>query len=250
MSDCLLVDAGNSRLKWAISRHGILSECRAFNHSGDEIQKLFSQWSELHYVPSRVLLASVADESLGLSLMGWIKEAWQLPVEIATVEAVAFGVKNCYARVDRLGVDRWAAMIAARQLQSGAVCVIDCGTATTIDAIDARGQHLGGLIMPGLDLMRVSLINNTAGIGAYGVSDRESMLACDTLSAVNGGSLQATLGFIERTQREIHKIIKTSFATVLCGGGATDLLPLLSGDVRHEPDLVLKGLNIIAMTKV
>ena len=249
MSDWLLIDAGNSRLKWAISRDGVLSECRAFDYSASEFQEIFSQWSDLPRVPSRVLLACVAEVSLEQALLKWFKETWNLPVEIAVAEAEACSVINCYARVDRLGIDRWVAMIAARQLTSGSVCVIDCGTATTVDAMDAEGQHLGGLIIPGLDLMRSSLIKNTAGIGSDGVVAGKSFLACDTLSAVLGGSLQATAGFIERTQNEICKMINTPLTTLLCGGGAAHLLPLLTGDIRHEPDLVIKGLNIIAMSK-
>jgi len=75
------------------------------------------------------------------------------------------------------------------------------------------------------------------------------LLARDTQSAVSGGSLQATAGLVERLQREVGEFIGVPMMTIICGGNAPDLLPLLPGNVRYEPDLVLKGLNIIAMSK-
>ncbi len=249
MPDCLLIDAGNSRLKWTISHDGILSGIESCGYSSDQLPALFSQWQKLSCRPSRVLFASVTDVSLAKPVIAWIEKCWGLSVEIISAKAEQCGVKNCYTQKERLGVDRWLVMIAGRQLVSGVVCVVDCGTATTVDVVDTNGLHLGGLIVPGVDLMSASLIDNTAGIRGDGDTGYSGLLACDTLSAVQGGSLQATVGLVERVQREIRTMIKVPFTTLLCGGAAADLLPLLSSDIRYEPDLVLNGLNIIAMTK-
>ncbi len=249
MSDCLLIDAGNTNLKWAVSHNGEMSVAQRMAYADKDLVQALSQRWPLAIPPKRVLLASVTTELRVRALKDWVQKSWNLPLEIISAQAQACGVVNGYAQPDQLGADRWAALIAARYLLSGAVCVVDCGTATTLDVINAEGRHLGGVIIPGLVLMRSSLLENTARIRDDASGAAEVLLARDTQSAVSGGSLQATAGFVERLQREVQKIIGVPMTTILCGGSAPDLLPLLPGDVRYQPDLVLKGLNIIAMSK-
>ncbi len=249
MSDCLLIDAGNTNLKWAISHNGEMSVAQRVVYPDKDLVKVLSQRWLLATPPKRVLLASVTTEFRVRALKDWVQNSWNLPLEIISAQVQACGVVNGYVQADQLGADRWAALIAARHLLSGAVCVVDCGTATTLDVINAEGRHLGGLIIPGLGLMRSSLLENTARIRDDTCDAADVLLARDTQSAVSGGSLQATAGLVERLQREVGELIGVPMTAIICGGNATDLLPLLQGNVRHEPDLVLKGLNIIAMSK-
>jgi len=249
MSDCLLIDAGNTNLKWAASHNGVISAVQRIAYPDKDLVKALSQRWPLATPPKRVLLASVTTEFCVRALKGWVQKSWNLPLEIISAQAQAYGVMNGYAQPDLLGADRWAALIAARHLLSGAVCVVDCGTATTLDVIDAEGRHLGGLIIPGLGLMRASLLENTARIRDDTSGAADVLLGHDTQSAVSGGSLQATVGLVERLQRVVGELIGVPMTTIICGGNAPDLLPLLPGNVRYEPDLVLKGLNVIAMSK-
>ncbi len=247
MPDCLLIDAGNSLLKWAFSRNGEMSAVGQVDYADNEFMATLSQPWSLPTPPQRVLLASVVSAGRVQALRSWVETFWHLPLELVSAQARACGVVNGYAQPEQLGADRWAALIAARQLLSGAVCVVDSGTATTLDVMDAEGRHLGGLIVPGVGLMRASLFNNTAGVRGDVDAAAGGLLATDTQAAVSGGSLQATAGLVERLLREVRAMFGVPLTTILCGGAAPDLLPLLPCEVRHEPDLVLKGLNIIAM---
>ncbi len=249
MPDCLLIDAGNTNLKWAVSHNGEMSVAQRVAYPDKDLVKVLSQRWPLATLPKRVLLASVTTEFRVRALKDWVQKFWNLPLEIISAQAQACGVVNGYAQPDQLGADRWAALIAARHLLSGAVCVVDCGTATTLDVINAEGRHLGGLIIPGLGLMCSSLLENTARIRDDASEAADVLLGRDTQSAVSGGSLQATAGLVERLQREVGKFIGVPMTTIICGGNAPDLLPLLPGNVRYEPDLVLKGMNIIVMSK-
>jgi len=249
MPDWLLIDAGNTNLKWTVSRNGEMSSVGRMAYPDKDLVKSLSSLWPLATPPQRVLLVSVATEPRVQALKNWVQKSWRLPLEIVSAQARACGVVNGYVQADQLGADRWTALIAARHLLSGAVCIIDCGTATTLDAINAEGRHLGGLIVPGLGLMRASLLENTARIRGDVGGAADVLLARDTQSAVSGGSLQATAGFIERLQRQVSEMIGAPLTTILCGGNAPDLLPLLPDEVCYEPDLVLKGLNIIAMSK-
>ncbi len=249
MSDWLLIDAGNTNLKWAVSRNGKLSAARQMAYLDKDLVKSLPSLWPLGIPPQRVLLASVIAEDRVQALKRWVQKSWHLPLEIVSAQTEVCGVVNGYAQAEQLGADRWAALIAARHLLSGAVCVVDCGTATTLDVLDTEGRHLGGLIVPGLSLMHASLLENTAGIGCDAGDAPATLLASDTQSAVSGGGLQATVGFVERLQRQVGEMLGVPLKMILCGGNAPDLLPLLPGPIYYEPDLVLKGLNIIAMSK-
>ena len=250
MPDCLLIDAGNTNLKWAISQNGEMSAVEQMGYADNDFMAALPQLWSLPTAPQRVLLATVTSKERVQALRRWVESSWHLPLELVLARAQACGVVNGYAQPGQLGADRWAALIAARHLLPGAaVCIVDCGTATTVDVMDAEGRHRGGVIVPGLGLMRASLFKNTAGVRGDVNAAAGGLLAGDTQVAVCAGSLQATVGLVERLQREVGEMLGVPLSVILCGGDAPDLLPLLSGAVRHEPDLVLKGLNIIAMNK-
>lgn len=246
MTETLLVDVGNSRLKWATSRQGELSPVQTHVHrGGSDLAPVFACWAQVP-TPARVLLACVGPDALGRALGQWCKTHWGLTPELVETRAVACGVRNAYAEPRRLGVDRWAAMIAARRRFPGALCVVDCGTATTVDVLDAAGLHCGGLIAPGPRLMRQALQTNTAAIGEADALPVIDWLASDTAAAVAGGALAATAGFVERVARQAEAHFPAGLTVVLSGGFSADLLPLLQIEFQREEYLVLEGLNIIA----
>jgi len=159
-------------------------------------------------------------------------------------ERTAFGLHSAYGRPRNLGVDRWIAMLGARAEWKTALCVVDTGTAVTIDAIDKSGQHLGGQIVPGIRLMGDALRRETSDIGAARSSSRDPgdlPFASSTGQAVSFGAMNAVCGAIERS---IRKLRSTGLrpTVVLTGGDASRILKQLDGKLFHRPNLVLSGL--------
>ena len=167
-------------------------------------------------------------------------------VRFAHSQKAAFGVTSSYRQPRRLGVDRWAAMIGARAESKSALCVVDAGTAVTIDALDRHGQHLGGQIIPGLHLMARSLKSDTDGIAGVRVRPADpgtgmALFANRTERAIQTGALNAICGAIERAVR-IMRAEGLRPRIILTGGGASRILKQLDGKVLHRPNLVLQGL--------
>ncbi len=246
----LLVDAGNTRIKWAVLENGVLHSGGAIlRHGGaDGVDPLSAPWAALT-PPRRLLIANVAGAEFAASFGAWTQRIWGLQAEFVSAQAKGFGVTNGYTEPQLLGVDRWLALVAARRLVKGPVCVVDCGTALTIDVMEKNGEHLGGLIVPGLVLMRRVLLEKTAGIGpAMGdISSRDvPLLAQDTRGGVMGGTLYAAASLIERIVRDADESVGGGMTCILTGGDADTIRPLLSADFRFEPELVLQGLAIVA----
>ncbi len=243
----LLIDIGNSRIKWALTD---AEDWQAGNpllrgkHAFKDIAR--PAWKDLE-PPERVIVACVAGDDYAKSVKTWIKRRWKIDPEFIKTDAQNCGVTNAYPDPERLGVDRWASLIAAHALYDAPVCIVDCGTAITIDAVAADGKHLGGLIVPGLDLMISSLTSQAPGIELDKAMQQEvSLLGRDTESAVKGGTLYSAVALIDRVYNDISDELGRSTVSVITGGDAGRILPLLSKQPDHEPDLVLRGLQIFA----
>ncbi len=268
----LVVDAGNTRIKWAIfTRRAGMHKCRQRQdagsdqgvldnaaqaerppHSADHFQTFAAQhWTPL-VRPARVVVANVAGADFGATLAAWVKQTWDIEAEFVVPQRNACGINNAYLDPQKLGVDRWASMIAAHRNIKGAVCVIGCGTAITFDVLTASGEHQGGLIVPGLTLMRRALLENTQDIfnkmgdGMDDESSQTAILARDTQGGVNGGTLYTVISVIDRVTADLAAELGKGMTRVITGGDAPALLPLLAGSYRHEPLLVLQGLSMIA----
>jgi len=165
----LLIDIGNSRIKWCLynSVENEFGLEGAMLRDNSELPALFSEhWSDLDK-PDRVVISNVSGQQLAESIDEWVDKKWQMKTEYVKTEASSHGVSNAYSDYQELGIDRWMAIIAGWQRfrqERKAVCVVDCGTATTIDGISASGQHLGGFIIPGYTTMQEMLVNNTSDI--------------------------------------------------------------------------------------
>lgn len=240
-----LVDIGNSSIKWADYKPGILAGSESFLRTQSGIaEDLDSIWGDA-LSPRQLICCSVAGEAFEQEFSQWCKQVWDLqPVFIRAVEQ-GFGVTNAYTHADRLGADRWVAMVAVHQLTPGASCVIDCGTATTIDVLQADGQHLGGLILPGLRLMADSLSARTQIIIEESEGDNTTLFARNTADAIHGGTLYAQVATLDRVYSDVEQALEMPVNRVITGGNASEILPLLSGEPQFMPDLVLQGLMII-----
>ncbi len=237
----LLVDIGNTRLKWALLEDVIPGTQHAMVYRTNELaDQLTDEWRGLD-APCTVHIASVGQRKVTNALVEWLKKQWACPVEELQVGQRCCGVVNGYKRPESLGVDRWLAMVAAYGLVNAAVCVVDCGTALTCDVIDSRGRHLGGVIAPGLEMMRHSLLERTAGIDFNAPLQSVAPWGRDTTSCVLAGGIQASIGMIERVVQQLQRQLKEPVVTVLTGGDAESLLPWLSVNHRYESNLVLQG---------
>ena len=162
-------------------------------------------------------------------------------------QASLCGVTNAYQAPERLGTDRWANLIAAHAYYPGPAVIIDCGTAITIDALDAAGKHLGGLIVPGMDLMSAALVGNAAGIELKEPESQSvSLLGSSTESAVAGGVLYTAVALVDRVCQDLRAELGHATKMLLTGGDAGRILPLLGNRPRHDANLVLKGLSVFA----
>jgi type III pantothenate kinase len=226
----LCLDAGNTRLKYGIFDSGGWRKQGTLDYQafGDLVTELPEQ-------PVRIVACNVAGEVVRLRIEA-LANRLNLPLDWLTSSAAACGVTSGYDTPGQLGADRWAALIAARALHEGPCVVVMAGTATTIDALDGDGLFHGGLILPGLSLMRAALAGNTAGLPHAAGHYRPQPTNTD--DAIVSGAIHATLGAIER----LHATLRGDALCLLSGGAAAELAPHLGLPHRLIDNLVLEGL--------
>ncbi|MGH8235480.1 MAG: type III pantothenate kinase [Steroidobacteraceae bacterium] len=243
----LLIDIGNTRIKWARFEGGTLQPQSAAPHA---------DWSVATFVATvlradradHVLVSNVAGTRMADVVRTGVAQTWQGEAKFVASTPLAGGIRNAYPQPAKLGVDRWLAMIGAHALERGAVCVVSVGTAMTIDGIAADGLHLGGVIVPGPDLMVTSLLKNTSDIAerARQGDTSDGLFADNTLGAIRQGSEHALAALIERAVGVMRRTLHET-PTLLVTGGASDRVEQAIGlPYRVVPDLVLQGLAVLA----
>lgn len=240
----LLADVGNSRIKWVSGERGEFQARGRAAHGEESWAELAARlWANLPR-PDRVIIVSVAGPEVRAALTAWIRQTWTIEAEFVVSTAAACGIRNSYAEPARMGADRWVAMIAARALLGPQNCyVVDCGTAVTIDALAAEGRHLGGVIVPGMRLMREALYRETRQIPPEAGDAR--LFGQNTRDGVWGGALYAVASAVDGITDRM--IASHGPGVRLLTGGATEVvLPHLQGDYRLEPDLIFTGLRVLA----
>ena len=242
----LLFDVGNTRLKWGVLENGHLKKTGSVTHDTLRESGFAVLTTHLPKQVDCVLASNVAGQTFATRLAGVIGIHCNRDVHFAHAEKSGFGVTNSYRRPRRIGVDRWVALIAARAELASAVCVVDAGTAVTIDAMDKEGMHLGGLIIPGLALMATSLHVSTGEIplvkaGRKSLTAGDGLFANTTGGAIQNGALAAVAGAIDRSIAALRRAGLRP-KVMLTGGDASRILKELNGNVLHRPHLVLQGL--------
>ncbi len=238
----LLVDIGNTRLKWIALEQGlIIKRGHLLHHGIDPAQWGDRLWRQLPR-PRQIIVANVAGSEVAAALDGWCLERWQLRPQFIRSEASRFGVHNAYQVPESLGVDRWVAMIGSHHLLARDCTVIDCGTAITIDALNAAGQHLGGVILPGLRLMHRALYHRTSQIPEQEMGE-VVVLGNNTRDCVWGGTVHAIAAAIDRLTDYMARTMDGPVCHLLTGGNAPALMPFLERNYRPEPDLIFLGLR-------
>lgn len=247
----LLVDIGNTRVKWGVQRAAQPGRVRALTHRGDGAALV----AVVRAAPGdidRVVAVCVAGARLERALAAAVRERFGLRVEFVRSARLAAGVRNGYREPWRLGADRWVSVIAAHAEARGRpVLVANVGTALTLDLVSGQGRHRGGAIAPGPGTMIASLLNGTHGIRsrARGARSRgtraRGLFASDTASALEAGALFAAAALVDRAVVEV-RAVGTRPLVLLTGGGAAQLRTHIKSEVRVVPDLVLRGLGILA----
>jgi type III pantothenate kinase len=245
----LLVDIGNTRIKWSVLRGDRLGRQKALDHAGvtarDLKRQLFARTPGL----TRVIAASVAGTRLNRMLAATCRRETGLACEFVASARNAAGLTTRYKEPWRLGVDRFMAVIAAYHMaRARGACVIDLGTAMTIDLVDPLGIHLGGAIVPGPELMVSSVLKNTVGIAkrARGSLASKSLFAQDTRAAIHQGARYAAAAIVDRAVAEAQRTLQRTPLVLLTGGGAVQIEPLLQCSHVSVPDLVLRGVALRA----
>jgi type III pantothenate kinase len=247
----VLFDIGNTRLKWGVlTASGEVAGAGYRTHKECESDNYAAVLDTLPGDIDRVVAANVAGRRVAADLSRAIDEKAGIDIDFATSRAEACGLTNGYDEPARLGVDRWAACVGAwTRYPDEALLVVDAGTATTLDAIDSSGQHLGGLILPGLTLMGRVLDTATSGIGTDGAGaddpEPENLFGRTTDQAVRSGALAAICGAMERACRVLEGIDQVP-RILLTGGDARRIQRQWHYTVENRPDLVLEGLAALA----
>lgn len=229
----LCLDSGNTRLKWGLHDGSRWLEQGAAGHDdAAALPALTQRWPR----PAQVLLANVAGPAAVARIVAGLG-AWAPALREVRSEAQRAGVTNLYRHPERLGVDRWCALIGARARTSDACLVVMAGTATTIDTLDADGRFLGGLILPGSDLMRRALARDTAGL-QLAEGEWAATPQC-TEDAIVSGAIEAQAGAIERAFARLPAPAKQC---LISGGNADVLLARLAIPCVRAQNLPLEGL--------
>lgn len=269
----LLIDSGNRRVKWATSDQINAAVCAPTSntsaldnrisaqiintHSSERVGQLSMQFKKLP-VPESVWVSCVSSESVKTDIVKICNVIWNLSPICIRAEADAMGVENCCENPAAIGVDRWAANIAARHIAGAQpLVVIDAGTAVTIDYVDSAGRFLGGVILPGVATMIESLNSATAqipdGIQSYNTKQMPKQVPknihyinTNTRSAVENGVMLAVVAGIDQAITH-HLATKDRELKVIITGGDAELIAGLSiYDMKYESNLVLNGLLLLS----
>jgi type III pantothenate kinase len=267
----LLIDAGNTRIKWALAE-GMTRCAQASGFAGNVSESDGEEWTCRGELPTGLadkLSRVIGEQFARLNPVAKMKDINQIWVSNVAGEEVSkqirsmsagistqpyfavarvsqCGVRNGYSNASQLGSDRWAALISAWDIVKGKCLVVNSGTATTIDSLSGRGEFVGGLILPGLELMQQSLFDATDQLKS--TQGEYVQYPLNTADAVYSGAIQAICGAIER---QYILLEDDSAPLILSGGTAVLLQPYLNQKLFKVPprvvdDLVLRGLLLMS----
>lgn len=242
--NAVVVDLGNTRWKMAVVAVGGIGPVTSGSYGAED--ELLVAMSQLPGRLHRVLLASVLEPDRTERISERIQQALGLAVtQIRSTDRMP-NVCAGYRKPEQLGVDRLLAMVAARAQHAGPLCVVDAGTAVTVDFVDQHGQHLGGFILPGVRMFRDCLLSNTS-IPRDGEIDEQAILGRDTPTAVALGARLAVAGLVERfTSGSAALFPGRAMQVVIGGGDAERFIGLLPQPCSKLDHLVLRGLAVLA----
>jgi type III pantothenate kinase len=249
----LLIDIGNSRMKWAWSSAEGLIRFGQTTHRNRDFSAALAELLHGSTPPVEVRVANVAGPAAGALLNEAVYERFRVRPVFARSPDSAYGLKSGYRSPGQLGIDRWLAMCAAWQKLSCPLCVVDAGTAITIDTVMADGAHSGGLILPGIRLMAAALRQETGDLdrvaGPALPQDISALpmqggaLGVDTAGAIQLGATRAIMALVADCLSRLNAEVDGAKLAITGGDGAW-LAGLLGVPAACYPNLVLEGLAL------
>jgi type III pantothenate kinase len=244
----LLLDVGNTNIKAGVMREGVMTPLGSIQHRNLGLGPALDQADRIPGRISNIVICSVAGPAIRRELEAAIRDHFGLEPEFIVATREACGVTNGYPEASRLGADRWAGLIGAHARGYEVACLIDAGSALTVDGL-VKGRHIGGLIAPGVGMMRGALFSETGNLRALSEQPLEggmALFATDTHESIVRGTLLAAASLIHRSREEMARQVGRAPTLLLSGGDAERLLPLLDETVHHLPHLTLEGLARLA----
>jgi type III pantothenate kinase len=245
----LVIDVGNTRLKWAWLSSTGLSDQQAVVHRDAKPGMWTTALFDSGQKPRRVLVSNVAGPGMAKMLTRLARKNFRIDIEFITAAREFQGLTNGYLDPSLLGADRWLALIGAWTKARSALCVVDAGTAVKVDGVNAKGQHLGGLITPGIHMMREALMSKTGDIAkaaSHSTPSLAGVLANNTIAGVSRGAVFALAGMADRAAEVIAQSTGTPPKLFITGGDASMITGTMRAHGEVVPDLVLQGLAVIA----
>ncbi|WOH36909.1 type III pantothenate kinase [Thalassotalea fonticola] len=233
----LLIDVGNTRVKYALVENNQLSN---INHcSTFDFLKLLSSFNHI----SSIIIASVSNQLFSQEIHTWA-DSEDIYIKALSTEAESFGIKNSYKNYNTMGVDRWLAVIGAELLYPNEnILIVDAGTAITFDLLDKYKQHQGGWIIPGVDLMMQALCKNTDNVFAQPGEIEVLAFGKNTSDNVNLGcwstATAAVHGAVAMTKNTEHSVERVIFT----GGNGSDLNRLGQFKMDYIDNLIFIGMQ-------
>ncbi|ALS97269.1 type III pantothenate kinase [Lacimicrobium alkaliphilum] len=231
-NEYLCLDIGNSRVKFAmVTANEIL--CTGNLDDDNHLQKLLEQCKGVY-------IAAVGQPERLTRIMKTIKASHRPCQELHT-SAQAFGLHCAYSNPAKLGLDRWLVMLGARRHSSKAFAVLDFGTAITCDFVDHNGQHHGGWICPGIQMMRQSLMQKTAQVTVNQQQWYPGNIGKDTEECVDSGCLALAKGLFDRAEQCLKNQF-CDYEIFVCGGDSHRVVPDVTQRICHMPELIFYGM--------
>lgn len=240
MTYLMAIDSGNTHVKWGL--HDGSNWLKQGNLAQDKNMLLQQEWQDLPK-PQDIIISNVSN-TITKTKLSELLSCWAVKPKWITPLAYQCGVRNYYANPSLLGSDRWAALIAAWERQQQGCVVIDAGTAMTVDTLSDTGEFLGGIIVPGLELMKKALATNTAAL--QNKKGEFSDFPDNTANAIHSGAIHALVGAINRMSEQLTITLGHTPECIISGGKSQQLLSELNMNINLIDNLVLEGLVLIA----
>lgn len=239
----LLIDVGNTRVKWGLLENGKVNFGGAFFYKNLPLTEIFLlHWSQLNI--KRVVISNVGGKIIGTALTEWFVANKKMTPEFLFAQQEKFGLHFGYTQPKTFGMDRFFAMLAAWYDHKNAFVLLGCGTATTFDAVTDQGQHLGSLIAPGLYLQHTAMAQLANCSVPEEMAVPERRFGKSTAEAISQGTIQLVAGFFNEEAQRVERQLGMQPRFIITGGDAESISPLLFFAPEYRPHIVLEGLAL------
>lgn len=237
----LIIDIGNTSIKWALWDGTVLSDMQRARHHGAVPIDLLASWESLQGI-RQIRACNVGPNAVRQAIVDISGTLWRQSPQFVALDPTRSPVRIAYPEPSRLGIDRWLALCAAHRLYPGPKLIMHVGTAITYDALLGDGQHLGGHILPGIEAQRATLFGTTQIPPQDRTDPSNTLWGTNTGQCIAAACLHAPAALADRLWQHLRKHTATTPRLLITGGDAERISPLLSHPSVHHPDLVLQGI--------